>query len=383
MAESGRPGGMLRGLGLIAGVVALAAGGIAAGLELERRVVSKRLRQLPVEHEQFFGLRSDGPIVATPDGVTLHTDVDELPDGRSPKLTIVFVHGYALNLDCWHFQRKHFRARQVSDGPDRLDARLVFYDQRSHGRSARSDPDLCRVPQLADDLAQVLDEVVGPPAESGPVVLIGHSMGGMTIMHLAQTRPDWFTGAARSAGGHSVAGVGLTATSSGDLREHSIIRGLPGRTFARIAPPLMATLNRIPELVERSRKAGSDIGWVVTKQMAFGRRDVPVSYVEFMSQMLGETPLSVVADFYPTFANLDEDAAFEVLARLPTVVIGGVDDMITPVQHTERIIELLPAAESLILEHCGHMGIIEHHQRINPVLDDLVARSLTRPTPPT
>lgn len=371
---------MLPGLGLIAGVMALAAGGAAVGLELERRVVTKRLRQLPVEHEAFFGLRSDGPIVVAPDGVTLYTEVDEVPEGRTAELTLVFVHGYALSLDCWHFQRQHFRARQRSDSADRLDARLVFYDQRSHGRSGRSDPDLCRVPQLTDDLAQVLDEVVGPPAASGPVVLIGHSMGGMTIMHLAQTRPDWFgagaDGAAREAGSHPIAGVGLIATSSGDLREHSIVRGLHGRAFARIAPPLMATLNRVPELVERSRKAGSDLGWVITKQMAFGRPDVPASYVEFMSQMLGETPLTVVADFYPTFADLDEVAAFEVLRRIPTAVVGGVEDAITPVAHTERIIDLLPDAESLVLEQCGHMGIIEHADTINPVLDALVHRAL-------
>ena len=63
----------------------------------------------------------------------LHAEVDEAdPDvaagapGASVEPTLVFVHGYALNLDCWHFQRAHFRGRQ----------RMVFYDQRSHGRSA-------------------------------------------------------------------------------------------------------------------------------------------------------------------------------------------------------------------------------------------------------
>ena len=369
---------LLPGLGLIAGIAALAAGGIAAGLELERRWVSKRLRQLPVDDEPFFGMRSDGPIVSTPDGVTLHTETDELADGRTPEVTIVFVHGYALSLDCWHFQRKHFRARQAREGAERLGARLVFYDQRSHGRSARSDPSLCRVPQLADDLAQVLDEVVGADGDGGPVVLIGHSMGAMTIMHLASTRPTWFDTNPEDASptGHQVIGVGLVATSSGGLREHSIIKGLPGRTFARITPPLLAGLNRIPELVERSRRAGTDLAWVITKQMGFGRPDVPASYVEFLSQMLGETPMTVVADFYPAFADLDETTALEVLNHLPTAVIGGVEDMITPVQHTERIIELVPNAESLILEQCGHMGIIEQHDKINPVLDDLVARAL-------
>lgn len=366
MAERSRrapePSRIATGVGLFAGFAALAAGGIAAGLELERRIVSKRIRPEVTEgDEDFFGLRSVGPVVRTPDGVLLHTEVDAVDIAPTPApgaparadddLTIVFVHGYALSLDCWHFQRKHFRGS----------VRQVFYDQRSHGRSGRSAPELCRIPQLARDLTQVLDEVVG----DGPVVLVGHSMGGMTIMHLAQTRPEWF--------GTRVRGVALFSTSAGEMSDYSPIRGLPGRSFNRIAQPLMATLNRVPDLVEKGRRAGTDIGYVVTRRMSYGS-DVPVSYVEFMSEMLGDTPLEVVADYYPAFAELDEDRAFEVLGRIETAVIGGADDMITPVHHTQKIIELLPGAESTILADCGHMGIIEHHPQFNETLDHLLQR---------
>ena len=162
-------------LGLFASLAALAAGGVALGMEVERRVVSKRLRPAAEPVEDFFGLRSDGPMVTTPDGVVLHTEVDE-SETDEPGLTLVLVHGYALNMDCWHFQRKHFRGR----------IRQVLYDQRSHGRSGRSAPEKCRIGVLSADLLQVLDEVAG----DGPVVLAGHSMGGMTIMNLALTRPD-------------------------------------------------------------------------------------------------------------------------------------------------------------------------------------------------
>ena len=106
----------------------------------------------------------------------LHTEVDEAAGATT--LTLVLVHGYALNMDCWHFQRKHYRGL----------VRQVLYDQRSHGRSTRSAKERCRLDQLTVDLEQVLDEVVG----DGPVVLLGHSMGGMTIMRLAQTRPELF-----------------------------------------------------------------------------------------------------------------------------------------------------------------------------------------------
>jgi len=340
---------LARGLGLVASVAALAAGGVALGVELERRIVSKRITRPPeTELRSFFALRSDGPDVTTPDGVVLHTEVDE---GEADDITLVFVHGYALNLDCWHFQRLHFRG----------ELRQVLYDLRSHGRSSRSEAELCRIPQLAEDLYQVLQELVG----SAPVILIGHSMGGMTIMRLAHVHPELF--------GSQVRGVALFCTSAGEMADHSPIRGIPGRTFSRIAEPLMASLNRIPELVSQGRRAGSDLGYVVTRRMAFGS-DVPPSYVDFASEMLAEIPLEVVADYYPAFRELDEYQALEILRTVPTVVIGCENDLFTPIDHTARIIELLPKAEAFRVENAGHLGMFEKSDIFNGALDRLLAR---------
>jgi pimeloyl-ACP methyl ester carboxylesterase len=342
-------GRLAAGLGLVASVAALAAGGIAMGIELERRIVAKRIgRNSQADLEEFFSLRSDGPDVITPDGVVLHTEVDE---GPADEFTLVFVHGYGLNLDCWHFQRLHFRGQ----------LRQVLYDQRSHGRSGRSEAELCRIPQLGEDLYQILQEVVGDT----PMVLIGHSMGGMAIMRLAQSRPDLF--------GSQVLGVALFCTSAGDIANHSPIRGIPGRTFHRIAEPLMAGLNRIPELVAQGRRAGSDLGYVVTRRLAFGP-DVPPSYVDFASEMLAEIPLEVVADYYPAFDDLDEFRALEIVSSVPTVVVGGENDVITPIEHTARIIDLLPKAEAIRVENCGHLGMIEKHEIFNDALDRLLER---------
>jgi pimeloyl-ACP methyl ester carboxylesterase len=267
------------GLGLVTSIAALAAGGIAMGIELERRIVAKRIKRSSQEDlEEFFSLRSDGPDVITPDGVVLHTEVEE---GSSDDVTLLYVHGYGLNLDCWHFQRLHFRGQ----------LRQVFYDQRSHGRSSRSEAELCRIPQLADDLYQ----------------------------------------------------------------------------------PLLAGLNRIPELVAQGRRAGSDLGYVVTKRLAFGSEVAP-SYVDFASEMLADIPLEVVADYYPAFHDLDEYRALEILGKVPTAVVGGENDVITPIDHTARMMELLPDAEAIRVENCGHLGMIEKHEIFNDALDALVAR---------
>ena len=132
--------------------------------------------------------------VAADDGVALR--VEEIGDASAP-MTVVFVHGFCLHMGSWYFQRR--------DLPDCTDARLVFYDQRSHGRSGRSSTGQCTIDQLDRDLAAVLRTV----APTGPVVLVGHSMGGMAIMALVRQDPELFA--------TRVAGVALISTAAAGL----------------------------------------------------------------------------------------------------------------------------------------------------------------------
>lgn len=355
-ARGRRDGGRLaKGVGLITGIGALAAGAVAAGFELERRIVTSRFlkpRSATVR-EPFFSLRAPGPEVVTRDGVSLHVEIDEPDPGAGPGVTIVMVHGYVLSLHCWHFQRKHLRGRH----------RIVLYDQRSHGRSSRSAAKRCRVRQLAHDLALIVERTTGPDER---VVLMGHSMGGMAIQEFARCYPELI--------GTKVVGVALIATSGGEMGNHSIIRGIPGDLFPRIAEPLMAALNRIPNLVEKSRRASTDVAYVVTRRMGYGRDDVPGEYVDFLSEMIAQTPLDVVADFYPAFAEFDGSAGLRILTRIESCVIAGESDQIVPPGHSLRMLKCLPGAESLILPYSGHMGMIEHHDEHNRLLDHLIER---------
>ncbi len=137
-----------RALGLGLGTVVAAA---TAGVVVERRVVKAR-KAGARGADVLGGLTATPRTVRTDDGVALHVEVDEVaPYASRPAAaddaTVVFVHGYALNLDCWHFQRAFLRGKR----------RLVFYDQRSHGRSGRSTPGHATIDQLGHDLARVLD----------------------------------------------------------------------------------------------------------------------------------------------------------------------------------------------------------------------------------
>ncbi len=135
--------------------------------------------------------------VATPDGALLHATVDGDPDAP---VTVVLAHGWTLSQAAWD-DVAELLAPDVAAGG----LRLVRYDQRGHGRSTWGDVDPVSIDLLGEDLVAVLAEL----APSGPVVLGGHSMGGMTIMALAAAHPELI--------GERVRGVALVDTSAGEL----------------------------------------------------------------------------------------------------------------------------------------------------------------------
>jgi pimeloyl-ACP methyl ester carboxylesterase len=339
--------------GKVGGVAALGlvAAGTVARVALDRKAVRRRARQRP-DAEPLGSLRGDVHSVTTEDGVALHVEVDE-PDGEPAGPTVVFVHGYALNLDCWHFQRKALRGGH----------RLVLYDQRSHGRSAPSDDDHCNIDQLGRDLRRVLDTVA--PHEE--VVLVGHSMGGMAIMALAEQAPRLF--------GDRVVGVALMATSAGDLDQVTLgLPGLPGRMMHRVGPSALATLARVPAVVERGRKAGSEVAYMFTRHFAFGG-DVPSELADFTEQMLAGTPIGVVAAFFPGFAEHNRYAALAALRRVPLLVVGATADRMTPGKHSREIVQRVPSAYLCELEGAGHMVMLERADEVNEALEELLERA--------
>ncbi len=335
---------------------------VATGVVVERRVVKSR-KAASRGADELGGLRGDTVAVETPDGVTLHAEVDEVvpyDTGRREhdpgEATVVLVHGYALNLDCWHFQRAHLRGKR----------RIVLYDQRSHGRSSRSDVEHANIDQLGHDLKTVLDRLV----PEGPVVLAGHSMGGMTIMSLAEHHPELF--------GDRVVGVALVSTTAGGLRPHRILSKLiPDSVGGQVGLRLMTLLSRAPELVDSARRLGSNIGFLVTDQFAFGE-EVPASYVEFVDSMLAQTPFEVLAEFYPHFEKLDKFSVLHCFEKIPTTILCGTKDVLTSVGHSRKLAKRISGSRLVEASGAGHMVIMEKADKVNTALDDLVASAEQR-----
>ena len=346
--------------GALGGLVGLVAAGAAAGLAAERYAVGRaRLRLDPDAREPFFALAPDRTrTVQADDGVDLH--VEEVGP-EDAELTIVLCHGYTQQMAVWHYQRQALAADSSS--------RLVLWDQRSHGRSGRSSRDRSTIDQLGRDLAAVL----AASAPTGPVVLVGHSMGGMTIMALADQRPELF--------GDRVVGVALMSTSAGQLAR--VTFGVPSLLTPltrRALPWLTRGISRRPGAFERTRGLGTDLAYVVARRIAFGSGEVSPSLVEFVERLTSETPVEVIADFYDTFVNHDKLDALHVLRGVEVLVVCGTEDRLTPVEHSRAIAEALPEAQLVEVEGAGHMVQLERAPLVTLHLRALVERARTRRT---
>jgi pimeloyl-ACP methyl ester carboxylesterase len=346
--------------------VGLAAAGVGAalGLAAERVAASRTLAD---EDSAVAGLTPYGSLrgrprsVVTDDGTALHVEVDDLPGKRTAAddaqlPTIVFTHGFALNLDAWHFQRAALRGHY----------RLVLWDQRGHGRSATGPRGSSTIESIGADLARVIEAV----APTGPLVLIGHSMGGMTIMSFADQHADLVH--------ERVEAVAFIATSAGGLADVPWTRNqLLSRVAHRMAPSALSVLARRPELVSRTRKLGSDLEQVLVRRYSFAS-PVPASLVRFAAEMIASTRIEVVADFLPAFDLHDAREALGALLDVEVLVLGGAEDAMTPAEHSDELALLLPQAEHIVVQDAGHLVMLEHPEVVDRALFAVIDRGMRR-----
>ncbi len=341
--------------GIAAGAVAAAVG---AAVAAEKIAVGRVwLRPDPAAGEPLGQLRGRELTVRADDGVPLYTEID---GQKKAPVTVIFCHGYTLNQDCWHYQRRDL-------GGQASPYRLVFWDQRSHGRSGRSDPGRENIDQLGRDLYAVIRAVA--PRKT-PVVLVGHSMGGMTIMALAQQHPEMF--------GRQVTGVALISTSAGGLAEVTL--GLPapfGTVVRRAAPGVIrgAAKRRRAAFVERARQAGGDLAFLLTRFIAFGDPNTSPAITDFVEQMIRATPVEVVSQFFEALIEHDKMASLPILGKVPTLIISGGRDRLTPKSLAREMAREIPAAELVVDEGAGHLIMLERPEFVTAELQELIDRA--------
>ncbi len=281
------------------------------------------------------------PLSATSaDGTRLHIEI--FGDDGAP--AIVLAHGWTEELAYWTL----VTPRLLEQG-----FRVCAYDLRGHGESEPGVNGDYSIDRFGEDVQAVLDAVA--PAERP--LLAGHSLGAMSICAWAEHHPV----------AERVNAVALLNTGVGKLVAESLLVPVPW---------LANLLNRTPlsrgVLTARGGvpKFSTPVSDAMIRYTAFGPTATP-ALVAFYERMLVACPSDVRADVGLALTDLELDHAVPRIV-VPTLVLAGENDRLTPPRHAERIAEALPGPKRLlILPRTGHMSPLERPDEIADALAEL------------
>lgn len=285
------------------------------------------------------------------DGVRLHARAHGPADAP---VTVLLLHGWTLDGRTWH--------RQVAELTSALgDAvRVVTYDARGHGRSGAIRLHSATLARLGDDLAEVL----GHLTPAGPVLLGGHSMGGMTIMEYAHRHPMDFTtrvgGLAfisTTAEGHTHTAYGLPARIGAMIR---LLETAGAGVLARFGP--WRTPRPVLDLIRPSLR------WLL-----FGDTCDPAD-IRLTVKAVARARLVSVGGFRTSIGTQHRLETLTALARIPAVALVGERDRLTPPVCAESIADALVGAELTVCPGAGHMLMLERAAEVSAALLALAQR---------
>ena len=327
---------MRRNSAIAAGAAGAAGAAAGAAYVLHRRAGSGGLgedalaaagRALPVDLTHRY--------VPVGDGGRIHV-VDR---GSGPP--IVLVHGVTLGVAVWAPQLRHLAGGH----------RVLAVGQRGHGQSSAGSEGYS-FERMARDLLEVLEATGIRDA-----VLVGHSMGGMVVQELALRHP-------RELAEH-VGGLVLLATSSGPL-----VRGPLGPAMARALAAGGLVGLRHAERRGRGVLSQRDVAsWAIRSNFGSNPRDADLELVR--SMITAMSPAAMRGLLGPL---LSFDVHREVGAiGLPTRVVVGSRDLLTPPRASRAIAERIPGATFTVLPDCGHMVMLERAEELDDLLADFSA----------
>jgi pimeloyl-ACP methyl ester carboxylesterase len=324
---------------------ALGAGALAAGAVAQVRH-SRRIAQDP-ERELLAhpptGRRHE---VTSADGTRLCVEV--FGTDRDDAITAVLAHGWTENRTYWVHQ-----IRALSD----RGLRVIAYDHRGHGDSEKAAGEDYSIARFGDDLEAVLSGCAIRPERT---LVAGHSLGAMAIVAWAEDHDV----TAR------VSAAGLFNTGVGNLIADSLLVPVP-----KVALALNRTVAVRGFLGSRAPlpRFSSPVAHALIRYVAFGPTASPAQ-VAFYERMLIASPPDARADIGIALSEIELTHALPRL-DVPTIVLAGASDRLTPPAHAKRIAAELPQMERLIiLPATGHMAPLEAPEEVNQALLALAER---------
>lgn len=333
------------GWGVVAGAGALATAAAAGAMGLREAFIARHAESLPGEWLELPRANWEGTVAAD-DGIGLH--VREAGFSTAP-LTVVFTPGYCQSMDGWCLVARLLR-EAFGDG-----IRMLFWDQRGHGDSEEPEAANCTIEWTARDLAAVLRERV----PYGDILLVGHSMGGMTTMALARVAPEAM---------ERVRAVALVATAASGLEKG----GIPQMVLNPVGSTLVRGAAMLPQLVNQVRVITGR--WIVpvVRGGSFGDQKVARELVLLNERMIDDTDSTTILNFFGTLQMHDETEGVSRLAGIPGIVVAGDRDLMIPFDRAVDIIEHWPGARLVRARGAGHMVQLEQPELVATSLETLI-----------
>jgi pimeloyl-ACP methyl ester carboxylesterase len=279
--------------------------------------------------------------ITSADGTRLHAE----SFGADSDPPVVLVHGWTEMLGYW---------TQVIDGLGERGLRAIAYDLRGHGQSEPAAGGDYSIERFGEDLEAVLDTVLEPGERA---LVAGHSLGAMSIAAWAEHH-DVERRACAAA---------LMNTGVGDLIAESLLIPLPA-----VANLINRTIGGARFMSSRAPipRFSTPISHAMIRYAAFGPAASPAQ-VAFYERMLVACPPDVRADVGFALSELELSQALPRLS-VPTLVLAGARDRLTPPGHAQRIAQALPDLHRLIvLEDTGHMAPLERPRAVTEALAEL------------
>lgn len=327
--------------------------GMAAMVPAVMRAAAGRLRRKPdPEAGEVLSepLGEKGCYVRSADGTRIYTE----EVGHGP--TLVLVHGWFCNTDMWHYQKKLLADR----------FRMVCFDQRGHRRSDCPDSRPFTLEELADDLKAVLDAY----AADEPVVLVGHSMGGMSILKYLERYPEDL--------GKRVKGVALVDTSNVPMHETIMLGEALEGLQKPLVEPAFRWVARHPGFSDGAKNllVRTAPFLLATRYLGYGS-GASLTQMEYIQEMARKTSMHGACQAGLGLLRNESPTSLEALRRsgIPVLIWVGEKDKLTRPEVSVRMKEQLPDARLLIVPDTGHPSYMEEYADFNEELKALAGRA--------
>lgn len=272
-----------------------------------------------------------------PDGTELHVEFD----GPLAGPTIVLTHGWGTDSTEWYYARRALGDR----------VRLISWDLPGLGQSDAPKNGDFRLERMANDLAAV----VGLAGEQ-PVILMGHSIGGM----ITQTFWRLFGASAQ----HRVVGLVLVNTTYTNPVRTTSCRNLLQVLQAPLLTPLLYLTVWLSPLVWLmnwlSYLNGST--HVLTRLTGFTGHETR-GQLDFAARFTPKCSPAVVARGGLATFKFDETSTLPKVT-IPTLVVTGNRDRVLIPEASSIIATAVPMATLATLQPAGHMGLLEQHEQL-------------------